>query len=247
MLFVSLKITSMKGFIITLISVLALTSAGAQQVIYDENAEVRTAGNFRSIEVSGTVSLYVSQAKTHAIAVSAGEAKYNEKIKTEVKNGVLKISVEGGVWNGFSWANRKLKAYVSLPELDKLEVSGASVVNVVDSLKGNAFNLSVSGASEVKGKVELKTLTLDVSGASVVRLTGTAENAVIDASGAARVHGYELKVETARVNASGASAVNITAIKAFTADASGGSAVRYAGNAATGTLNASAGASIKKR
>ncbi|TDH26478.1 DUF2807 domain-containing protein [Segetibacter sp. 3557_3] len=237
----------MKGVYMMWILLLAITSAGAQQVIYDENAEVRSVSNFRSIEVSGTVMLYVSQGSTHAVAVSAGEAKYNEKIKTEVNNGVLKISVEGGVWNGFSWANRKLKAYVSLPSLEKLEVSGASVANIMEGFKAQALNVSVSGASEVKGRVELKTLKLDVSGASVIRLSGTTESAAIDASGAARVHGYELKAETVRVNASGASTVNITAIKAFTADASGGSSVRYEGNATTGSLNASAGASIKKR
>ena len=80
----------------------------AQNVVYDENAEVRDLPTFSGIEVSGTVSLYLSQGASQGVAISAGDVKYNGKIKTEVKNGVLHISVEGGMWNGFNWANKKI-------------------------------------------------------------------------------------------------------------------------------------------
>ena len=102
----------------------------AQNIVYDENAEVRTVEKFTGIEVSGAVSVYLSQGPEQGVAVSAGEEKYNNKIKTEVKNGVLHISVDGGVWNGFNWTNRKLKAYVTATDLNRLQVSGASYVSI---------------------------------------------------------------------------------------------------------------------
>jgi hypothetical protein len=101
---------------------------------------MRTMTAFTGIDVSGTVSLYLSQGSTPGIAVSAGEPKYNNKIKTEVKNGILHISVDGGMWNGFSWTNKKLKAYVTVTDLNKLTVSGASLVNITGPLKVPALN-----------------------------------------------------------------------------------------------------------
>lgn len=219
----------------------------AQEVVYDANAEVRNVGPFSAIEVSGTISLYLSQGNEAGVAVSAGEEKYNNKIKTEVRNGVLKISVDAGVWNGFSWSNRKLKAYVSVVNVNRLEVSGASIINISGALKSNSLNLNASGASEIKGDVQVKDLQVGISGASVIRLTGSADNASIDASGAARANAFDLKVDNGKVEASGASHITITVNKELSANASGGSSIQYRGDAVAKVVNSSAGASIKKK
>lgn len=219
----------------------------AQEVVYDANAEVRNVGPFSAIEVSGTISLYLSQGNEAGVAVSAGEEKYNNKIKTEVRNGVLKISVDAGVWNGFSWSNRKLKAYVSVVNVNRLEVSGASIINISGALKSNSLNLNASGASEIKGDVQVKDLQVGISGASVIRLTGSADNASIDASGAARANAFDLKVDNGKVEASGASHITITVNKELSANASGGSSIQYRGDAVAKVVNSSAGASIRKK
>src|SRR3954451_7741771 len=134
------------------ILLIAATLAGnSQNIVYDENAEVRQVPPFEGIEVSGAVSLYLSQGPVPGVAVSAGEAKYNNKVRTEVKNGILRISVDGGVWNGFNWTNRKLRAYVTATDLKRLEVSGASYVSISGAVKTEDIKMEVSGASEVKG------------------------------------------------------------------------------------------------
>lgn len=237
----------MKRIFLAVVAMVITASAMAQHVIYDENAELRTGGSINSIEVSGTISLYLTQSSQTAVAVSAGDEKYNSKIKTEIKGGVLKISVDGGVWNGFSWTNRKLKAYVSAPDIKRLEVSGASFVQLMETLTLNDLSLSISGASELKGNIKVKSLHAELSGASVVKLTGDGETAAIEASGAAKFQGIDFKTDNAKIDASGASNISITANKVFTANASGGSSVRYSGNATAEAINASAGASIRKR
>jgi hypothetical protein len=227
-----------------------LTTAGfvskAQNIVYDENAEVRTTEKFNTIEVSGAVSLFLSQGPTQGVAISAGEAKYNRKIKTEVNNGVLRISVDGGVWNGFNWTNRKLKAYVTT-ELQRLDVSGASYASFSGPLKSDALKLDISGASEVKGMINVAKLNLDISGASVARLSGTAKDCLIDASGACKVNSYELSIETCKASSSGASNIKVTVTGELNANASGGSNIYYKGQGIGKVLNASAGASIKNR
>jgi hypothetical protein len=61
----------------------------AQQIINDPNAEKRTVTGFHSIDVSGGIDLYLSQGQ-EAVAVSAADAKFPEKIKTGGKDGVLR-------------------------------------------------------------------------------------------------------------------------------------------------------------
>lgn len=223
------------------------TGVTAQNMVFDEHAEVRTVGVFSGIEVSGSVSLYLSQGSEAGVAVSAGEEKYNSKIKTEVINGVLHLSVDGGIWNGFNWSNKKLKAYVTVVELNKLEVSGASYLSITGSLKVSALDIELSGASEVKGIINAANLNIDLSGASVARVSGTAVEANIEASGASRMIAYELSVDNCKVSTSGASRVRVTVNKQISANASGGSTVYYKGPAERKMLNSSGGASIKKK
>jgi hypothetical protein len=237
----------MKTVIFIAVMLMGNVFSFAQNVVYDENAEVRTVPSFNSIEVSGTISLYLSQGSSQGVAVSAGEEKYNNKIKTEVKNGVLEISTDGGVWNGFNWGNRKLKAYVTVTDLKQLEASGASYITTSGLIKADGLKLGVSGASEVKGMFNVDNLKLDISGASIVSLSGNAKKASLNASGASKISGYEMAVEQCHASSSGASNIRITVSGEINADASGGSNIYYKGGGVGKTLNASAGASIKNR
>lgn len=234
-------------FLLILLAICTSTVINAQNIVYDENAEIRRVEPFNNIEVSGAVSLYLSQGPEQGVAISAGEEKYNNKIKTEVKNGTLRISVDGGVWNGFNWTNRKLKAYVTVTNLNRLEVSGASYVSISGTLKSEDLKIGISGASEIRGIVQVNNLNMDISGASVSRLSGSAKNAIIDASGACKVNSYDLSVDVCKASSSGASNIKVTVTGELTADASGGSNIYYKGPGIGKSLNTSAGASIKNR
>lgn len=225
----------------------AVCIAKAQNIVYDENAEVRKVEKFNGIELSGAVSLYLAQGNTIGVAVSAGDEKYNNKITTEVKNGVLKIAVDGGVWNGFNWTNRKLRAYVTVTDLSRLDVSGASYVSISGTLKSDELNMDVSGASEIKGSVNINRLNMDISGASVAKLAGTVKEGIIEASGACKINSYGLVIDKCKAISSGASNIRVTVNDEFNADASGGSAIYYKGAGVGKVLNTSGGASIKSR
>jgi hypothetical protein len=217
----------------------------AQNVIYDEHAEVRQVGDFSGIEVSGTVVLYISQGP-NAVAVSAGEEKYNARIKTEVTNGVLKISVDGGMWNGMGFADKKLKAYVSVNEINRLNVSGASYASINGVLKANALQVNINGASELKGNIEVQSLNLSMGGASVARLGGMAKQGTINANGASRISAYNLSFDKLNASITHAVSVKVTVNGELIADASSGSTLSYKGNATTVQTNARDGAAIKK-
>ena len=243
----TIKFIKMKSIFLFLAVLSCVGNAKAQNVVYDDNVEVRQVTNFTSIEVSGAISLYLSQGSSVGVAVSAGDKKYNEKIKTEVKNGVLILSVDGGIWNGFNWADKKLKAYITVTELSKMDISGASVVNITSSLKANNLRMEISGASEVKGNINVEILTMDISGASVARLAGIAKEGNIEASGASNLSAYGLSLETCKASTSGASTVKVTVNNQLTAEASGASNIYYKGAAVTKILSCSGSSRVKNR
>src|SRR5215210_2526456 len=99
-------------------------SVRSQNLVYDANAKVRKVDNFEGVSVGSGIKLYLSQGKEQAVAVSAEDAQYVDRILTEVKDGVLKIRVESKMWNNWNWGNKKLKAYVTVTTLNYLNVSG---------------------------------------------------------------------------------------------------------------------------
>ena len=215
----------------------------AQKTIYDANAVLREGKGYEAIEITDGIDLYISYGE-EAIAVSASEAKYRDKIKTVVENGVLKISYDE---KGLSWNTRRnLKAYVSFKKLSALAASGGSDINVEGSIKTNELAINISGGCDFKGKVEVSKLSIDQSGGSDINISGTANNVDITASGGSDFNGYSLATEFCTAEASGGSDIEITANKEITAKASGASDIRYKGTASLKDSKSSGGSKVSK-
>lgn len=247
--FVKRKKLSMKKILMISCALIFLNSITAQEtktVVNDENAEIRSVANFTGIKVSGGVALYISQGNEHAVAISASDKKYNDKVITEVKNGILNIYLEKGAWNGWNWKNTYIKAYVTVKELEKLEASGASGVKIVEGINCSNLKLNLSGASTLKGEINANVFKVDASGASVITLTGKATNANIDFSGASVLRALDFTVENCKVDASGASSLTINVTKQLDAEASGASSIKHKGNASVTNISATGASSIKK-
>ena len=144
----------MKKISITFLAAFFAIAAISQKTINDPNAEKRQVPSFTGIEVGGGIDLYLSQGE-ETVAVSASEAKYRDKIRTEVKNGVLHIWFDANSNFHVEWGNRKLKAYVSFKNLDQLEGSGGSDIKVEGTITVSKLSLHVSGGSDFDGKVNI--------------------------------------------------------------------------------------------
>lgn len=223
-----------------------ILSQAQNEFVVDANAEIRTvSGTFNSIRVSGGIDLYLSQSNEQAIAISASDDKYKVGIKTIVENGTLRIYYDGD--KGFNMRNKKMRAYVSFKDLEKLEASGACDVRVSGELAVNALVMQMSGASDFKGKIKVSSLKLELSGASDVKIEGTATVVNIESSGASDVKGFDLISDICTAKASGASDVNITVNKELNAHASGASDIYYKGDAVIKEMHSSGASSIEKR
>ena len=235
----------MKRFSFLIAGIFFITTINAQQ-INDPNAEVREAKGYRAINVSSSFDVYLTQSNEEAVAVSASELKFREKIKVEVKDGTLYVKYENE-GRLLTRVDKKLKAYISFRDIEKLNISGACDVYINGSIKANNLEIRQSGASDLKGKLEISgNLTIDLSGASDMNVTGFASSTSIEASGACDFKGYDLVTETCNAKATGASDIKITVNKELSAHASGASDVRYKGNGVIRDLKSSGSSSVSK-
>jgi hypothetical protein len=236
----------MKRIIIIAATLLVFSPVFSQQV-NDPNAERREAKGYHGISIGDAFDVYLTQSTEEAVAVSASDAKYRDRIKVEVKNGILHIGYDRD--KKLSWGNdkKKLKAYISFTMIDQLNISGACDVFVSGTIKADVLKIRQSGASDLKkANLDVNKLTVDLSGASDMTVTGTAMQVSVEASGASSFKGYELVTDICDVRASGASDIKITVNKELSAHASGASDVHYKGNGVIRDIKSSGSSSVSK-
>lgn len=239
----------MKKILLSIFAITAMFTSMAQKTINDANAEKRNVSGFHAIQVGGGIDLYLTQGE-EAVAVSASETKFRDKIKTEVVNGVLKIRYEYDedrrINFSFKSTRKNLRAYVSCKTLDKLHAGGGSDVNVEGVFKVAKLDLGISGGSDFRGNIEAGELKADASGGSDITISGSASSVTIEASGGSDFKGFSFIVDNCTIDASGGSDVSITANKEINAETSGGSDVHYKGSAVIRNIKTSGGGSVKK-
>jgi hypothetical protein len=200
------------------------TGLGIDQVANSGNAkaEKRNVTGFKKIDAGGAFQLEIVAGKEFSVEIEADD-NVLPLIKTEVRGDTLHIERE----NKISFNTNRLVAKISLPELNGLNVSGAS-------------RARISG-------VVADDLKLEASGASRIEISGVAEEVDADLSGASRLEAGNLQVERAEVDASGASTANVFVSESIKAEASGASSISYAGNPKSVDKNASGASSVSAR
>lgn len=221
------------------------TSSFGQTIINDKNAEVRNVGDFWGIKVSGGIDVYLSQSSENALAISASSQKMKDDIDTRIVNGILVIS-----YNSKSYSmneKRNLRAYVSFKSLQSIEGSGACDFNIQETLQSNVLRLNLSGACELKGKMDINDMDARLSGASTAKVTGKITNLKLEASGASDMKNYGLHIENLIADLSGASDVKVFISNSLTVKASGASSLNYSGTPEKVAVHTSGASSVTQK
>lgn len=256
----------MKKVYFALLLLVSLSSSAQTKssLIYDNNAQKRNVPVFKGVKVSSAIDLYLTQSDVNEVAVSATSNEIRDHIITEVEGGVLIIRFESSGWRSWSWGDHKMKAYVSIKNIETLQASGASNVKINGIIKSDNLKIKISGASDVKnanfkvahllidasgasdfkGEVNCQTLSVEASGASTVSLNGMSDDAVMNSNGASNVKAFDLVVKAASLTASGASDIHCTVTQIVNVDASGASSINYKGEASVKKYHSSGASNI---
>lgn len=183
--------------------------------------ETRNVSGFKEIEASGAINTEIAVGKDFIVTVEADD-NLLPQVKTEVKGETLKIYTE----NRFS-SKTKITVRISMPELKKVDISGASTANITN-VTGDSLEMQASGASRIKVDGQVKDFNVEASGAST-----------IDAS--------KLNAENADVDSNGASTITVAPSSDLKAEASGASTVYYTGDPKNIKQDSSGASTIKKK
>jgi len=225
---------------------LMVTTLWAQdETINDPNVSVRATQAFHAIEVSSGIDLYLSAGEP-ALAVSARDEESRDGIRTEVRNGVLRISYD---WKakGRQGSGKELKVYVAVSTLDHLSASGGSNVLISGGLRSDSISISLSGGSDLHGEIDARRLAFTQTGGSDANLTGRVGQLSIEASGGSDFSGYDLIAENCIILASGGSDIDITVNRELWAEATGASDISWRGSASVQKAKARGAGSVSHK
>jgi hypothetical protein len=150
------------------------------------------------------------------------------KIKTEVKNEILHISMRK--WLLFYMS--ELKLYVTMEDIRALQISGAGKIESQALENIEDIELHMSGAGKIRLGLAAKKICTRLTGVGVIELSGTAEELEIIMSGAGTVNAHDLFAQKCAVRSSGVGLCSLYAVRELDVKLSGIGKVRYGGNPA---------------
>jgi hypothetical protein len=204
----------------------------AQKTIHDTNAEKRSVSGYHGVAVSGSIELFLTQGSEESVAVSADDTKWLEKVITEVKDGILHIYIENKNKLKIDWGlhAKKIRAYVSIKNIDYLSSSGSGDVHIEGNLKADKLKINISGSGNIKGGLAIDDLTVGLSGSADADFSGNAGKSDFHISGSGNIGSYDLSTAVCQVSISGSGSVKATVTKELSAHTSGSGNVYIKGD-----------------
>ncbi|MFT5884780.1 MAG: phage shock protein PspC (stress-responsive transcriptional regulator) [Arcticibacterium sp.] len=176
---------------------------------------------FTGVEVGGSFHVLINQGETFDVEVMAERDRDLEDLNLRVNGSDLDIDFE----DRFFRNRGKVLVYITMPNLESLDISGASHMKVMSFENIKDIDIDISGASNAKLDIEAADVRLKASGASTLELRGAIENIDVDISGASRLRAQKTEIGQAEVSASGASDADFGKVGNLSSSTSGASHV----------------------
>ena len=233
-------------FSITLLSLLAFKTSACNKIKPSKKitTEERTIGTYEKLSVYDAFDVSVTYGSaTSKITVEANDnlMKY---IITELDGDYLVIKLDSKI---SVKSSATLKINITVPKLTEIKASGASSVEFLSELSTSNLNLNLSGASALKGDVNLTSCNFNLSGASQIDVAGSINTAIIELSGASSIGNYNCSIDNLSIDLSGASSGSLTLNEIINIDASGASSLNYKGNGTVNAIELTGASSINKK
>ena len=216
---------------------------------------------FSSLRVDNACAATVTRGDAFGVSVTVDDnlVKY---LRVERDGGTLRIGLDPVM----NYHDATLKAEVTMPDLEGLEVTGGSTAAVAGFASDKALDLQLSGAGKVSlsgvragdvaldvsggggltGELEARELAGEVSGAGKVGLEGSASRARLEASGAGALALSVFTVQDADLQLSGGARGAVRVTGTLNVEASGGARLDYYGAPTIGRMDVSGGAEVQK-
>ncbi|WP_019947355.1 head GIN domain-containing protein [Hymenobacter aerophilus] len=227
---------------LALLWLLALVPALAQSA-----AETRPLAPFTAIEVSNGIELNLTTG-AQRVEATAETAELLARLKTEVRNGVLKVYFdrEKDEQQGRKSYVRTLHVEVAAPLINKLSGSSGAKLTVPGPYATDKLAADLSSGASLVADFRAATLDLDLSSGATATLTGKAKELKVDVSSGAEFKGRTLEAAACEASASSGGSIAVNVQENLQANASSGGGVNYSGPAKV-RKTTSSGGSVRSR
>ncbi len=194
-------------------------------------SENRDVNNFKGFKSSISADITMKQTSGSYKVTVDGQKNILALLKTEVVDGILKISFE----KGYSMSYKEpLKIAIEAPSFEFLGMSGSGNVRTNGTLSGEKLTVSISGSGDFDlDNVKYGDISVGISGSGDINMSGTAESVDLSISGSGDLKADDLKTQKARCRISGSGNVSLNVAKELDATVSGSGDIRYSGNPAS--------------
>ena len=196
----------MRGITQTTLAIGFLIAGAAAAAESTQTFDVK---GFTGIKIDGHVEIDVSVGEKFAVKVSGREADM-ERLRVEVRDGVLHIYEERRKRGSRRERSRELHATIALPRLNRVDIDGMSD-GKIRNIDSENFSLSVDGHGELT-------------------LSGKCGTSEIDIDGHAEIEGREFKCKNVSLNVDGHGDIELYAGETLAVDISGHGDVEIYGN-----------------
>lgn len=215
----------MKKIIFLSAFIFIVASAGTAS---GQTKETRDVKNFTKVNFGVSGNLYINIGPEFKVVLE-GDKDDLEEIETQVSGGRLVIKKDNWSFN----FNEKITAYITMPEIEALGVSGSGKAEIKDVVKADELDLSVSGSGKLyTSEISVSKLDCSISGSGDIYINenGNAGSAKISVSGSGNYIGESLKIENADIHISGSGNCTCNVTESLKASVSGSGNVSYEGN-----------------
>ena len=136
-----------------------------------------------------------------------------------------------------NYIDAELKVDITMPDVEKIDLSGASVGQISGFNLDHDVEIVLSGASNLSGSFNVENLITTISGASNLTLSGNGNDLSINGSGASVIDLGNFRLRgNADILLSGASVSTINVNQELDANLSGESVLNYYGEPSLGSI-----------
>ena len=211
-------------------------------------------GEFKSIYNNSNYTIYLKQTNKQEVVVEALTEIY-ELTSITVENGILMVNVDRKPDNPNKsvWAkiddiklNPTMKVYISMKNLNELQVNGGGKIISENSLAASPLNLSVSGNGSMDVDVKGDIIKLDVSGSGKITLKGYATSLEALVSGSGDINAFNCPLDVAKVKVSGSGVCELNVTTTIDALVVGSGSVKHKGNTKNTTKKVYGSGSVER-
>ncbi|MCA6074041.1 head GIN domain-containing protein [Fulvivirga sedimenti] len=214
----------------------------AVSVQAQDRRKVNVSG-FEGVNLGGSGNVYIKQGSAFSVEFSGSDEVF-EEMKFDVRGNTLNIGRKGNSW--WNSSKGRYEIYITMPNINRLGVSGSGNMEVEGTFKTDDLDISVSGSGEVRFGANAGDVDISVSGSGEVEMTGTGRNLTCHISGSGKVDGRDFKVANVDAHISGSGSVYIHASESIESRISGSGSVYYSGEPKKLNNNSSGSGKIRK-